>query len=291
MRVSRSTWLHLRIPFSVFLMPVFSFAASQAAGYDIWNFLLVFLILHLFLYPASNGFNSFYDKDEESIGGLEKPPTVTSDLLVMSLLFDAVAVLLGFIYGWEMAFMLFFYGLASKAYSHPAIRFKRYPISGLLIVGIFQGGFTYLMVFLALDGTASWSNYYQPEVLIPAALTSVMLVGSYPMTQIYQHFEDAKRGDITISMLLGIKGTFLFTGIAFALTNLGFLYYFMEYQNVNYFLVFQLFLAPTAIYFFQWYRKVLKNPKEANFKNTMMLNKVSSVSMIAFFTLITFLKF
>lgn len=69
-----STWLHLRIPFSFFLMPVFLFAVSISPEPALWRTVLVFFITHFLLYPASNGFNSYYDKDENSIGALEKPP-------------------------------------------------------------------------------------------------------------------------------------------------------------------------------------------------------------------------
>ena len=105
--LSRSTILHLRIPFSVFLMPVFLFAFSQMPQASWVNVALVIVAVHLFLYPASNGFNSYYDKDEDSIGGLEKPPAVTNDLLWASLAFDGAALVLG-LFTRVTCFLLFF---------------------------------------------------------------------------------------------------------------------------------------------------------------------------------------
>ncbi len=70
---------------------------------------------------------------------------------------------------------------------------------------------------------------YKPEVWIPAALSSLWLMAAYPMTQIYQHEEDARRGDLTLSRLLGIQGTFIFTATAFLLVNAGFFLYFRYY--------------------------------------------------------------
>ncbi|NJK83733.1 MAG: ubiquinone biosynthesis protein UbiA, partial [Saprospiraceae bacterium] len=64
---------------------------------------------------------------------------------------------------------------------------------------------------------------------MPAILSSLMLLGSYPMTQIYQHEEDAKRGDTTLSLKLGILGTFHFTAITFGLATAGFVAYFISY--------------------------------------------------------------
>lgn len=287
MLFSTSTLLHLRIPFSIFLMPVFAFALSQAEEVNWWEALLVFVILHIFLYPASNGFNSYFDRDEDSIGGLEKPPEVERDLLWVSLLFDAMAIGLGFFISWRFALMLFVYGLISKAYSWDKIRLKKMPIIGWLAVGLFQGAFTYMTCLVAFN---SWEfgDLSAFEIYFPALLTSALLMGSYPMTQVYQHEEDARRGDMTLSRLLGIRGTFHFTALFFLGANAGFFYYFSKYQTMAHFWVFQVFLLPTLLYFGWWYMRVRKDEKAADFRSTMRLNMLSSVCMIAFFTLITF---
>ena len=93
--MTRSTLLHLRIPFSFYLLPVFLFAFSVSDNVSVSSLIIIAVSLHLFLYPASNGYNSYFDKDEESIGGLEKPPAVNKDLYWYSLLFDFVALGLG----------------------------------------------------------------------------------------------------------------------------------------------------------------------------------------------------
>src|SRR5690349_13986709 len=148
---SRSSWLHLRIPFSYFLLPVFLFAVAISPNISETRMLWVFVILHLFLYPASNGFNSYFDKDEKSIGGLKNPPKVNKGLYYLSLLFDVLALLLGyFLINTQFAVMLFIYGLVSKAYSHPWIRLKKYPVTGWIAAGIFQGAFTFVMCYVGL---------------------------------------------------------------------------------------------------------------------------------------------
>ena len=73
---TRSTLAHLRFVFSLFLMPVYLFAYSQAPVIYPGAAILIFLIWHLLAFPASNGYNSYFDKDEESIGLLDKPPVV-----------------------------------------------------------------------------------------------------------------------------------------------------------------------------------------------------------------------
>jgi len=94
---SRSSWLHLRIPFSFFLLPVFLFSLSISPNLNGSRIFWVFIIVHFFLYPASNGYNSFFDKDEKSIGGLKNPPPVNKGLYYLSLSFDVIAVVLGYI--------------------------------------------------------------------------------------------------------------------------------------------------------------------------------------------------
>ena len=52
----------LRIPFSLYLMPVFWFGLSALRGpWSGGRAAAVFGVLHLLAYPASNGYNSYYD--------------------------------------------------------------------------------------------------------------------------------------------------------------------------------------------------------------------------------------
>jgi 1,4-dihydroxy-2-naphthoate octaprenyltransferase len=292
--MKKSTWLHLRVPFSFFLMPVFLFAAASAAEQklDLLKFFLVFIVLHFFIYPASNAYNSYFDKDEGSIGGLENPPVVEKELYYTSLFFDLIGLLISLYVSIEFAIFLLIYGLASKAYSHPIIRLKKRPIMGWLTVGFFQGAFTWWLTYRAVIGEDYNFSYAQVSnqdgfflsIVFPALLSSALLLGSYPMTQIYQHEEDKKRGDITLSLLLGIKGTFIFTAIFFAMSVVGFTYYFWkitdDYQLA---IAFHLFLLPVLVYFILWAFRAFKNEKEANFRSTMRLNLLSSLCMNLFF--------
>ncbi|MGF1638604.1 MAG: UbiA family prenyltransferase [Cyclobacteriaceae bacterium] len=280
--ISRSTWLHLRIPFSFFLLPVFIFALAVGEHASVTNIIMVFVILHFLLYPASNGYNSYFDNDEDSIGLLQYPPMVTKDLYYISLLLDAIAIGLGAFISIPFAVMLLVYGLASKAYSHPAIRLKSYPFAGWFIAGFFQGFFTFMMCIEGLNPTG-WEIFRDPMMIVPASLTSMLLWGSYPMTQIYQHEEDYSRGDRTLSLVLGIRGTFYFTAIFFLLANFGFVLYFFLVFSLNAALFFQMFLIPILTYFLIWYTKVHRDPDYADYRHTMELNTISAVCLNMFF--------
>ncbi|MEP2670819.1 MAG: UbiA family prenyltransferase [Cyclobacteriaceae bacterium] len=279
---SLSTWLHLRFPFSFFLMPVYLFALGHSPNFTESRIIWSFLIIHLLLYPASNGYNSFFDKDEKSIGGLKNPPRVKRGLYFVALLMDAAAILLALKISVLFASMLFVYGLASKAYSHPTIRLKKYPIGGWLVTGFFQGFFTFLMCYEGINAFGV-DGLLKTNVVIPAALTSVMLLGNYPMTQIYQHEEDGERGDKTLSILLGIKGTFIFTATVFTVATLCFVFYFIIFYKAQYAIVFVASLAPVLIYFFIWFFQYLKKPTVVNYSRTMWLNFISAISLNGFF--------
>jgi 4-hydroxybenzoate polyprenyltransferase len=286
--MQRSTLLHLRIPFSLYLMPFFCFAVSQASNYSFLAVFISFIALHLFLYPASNGYNSYFDKDEESIGGLKTPPPVNKELLNYSLFFDTIAIGLGFILNWQFALMMAVYGFVSKAYSHPKIRLKKYPLVGLFTVIFFQGFYTYIMTIVALEGFTNTLFAYTNT--IPALLCSFLLLGSYPITQVYQHNEDSKRGDKTFSRLLGIKGTFIWTAGVFLIGTSGFIYYFTEKYSAYTAMLFPLFLSPVLIFFLIWAWQIRKDETKADWKSTMQLNQLSSLCFISFFVILAFIK-
>jgi 1,4-dihydroxy-2-naphthoate octaprenyltransferase len=283
MKYLRSILLHLRIPFSFFLLPVYLFALAISPNVGESRLVWSFIIIHLLLYPASNGYNSYFDKDEKSIGGLKNPPPVNIGLYATSLLFDLLAVILGFVkVNLLFALMLLVYGLVSKAYSHPAIRIKKYPIGGWLIIGLFQGIFTFLMCYVGINGF-EMENLVQAKVLVPGLLTSVMLWGNYPMTQVYQHEEDAKHGDTTISMMLGIRGTFVFVQVLFAVAAVCFVLYFNHFYTIEMGYYFLLALGPVVLFFMVWFYKVWKDASQANFTYTMWLNFISSLCLNGFF--------
>lgn len=279
----RSTLLHLRIPFSFFLLPIFLFALSVSPNLLLHRMVWIFVILHLLVYPASNGYNSYFDKDEKSIGGLRNPPPVFKELYWASLLLDLIALVLAVVFvSTGFALMILVYGLVSKAYSHPRVRLKRLPIVGWLVTGFFQGFFIFAACFMGLN-KFDLPSLLQPHILWPAALTSVMLWANYPMTQVYQHEEDARRGDRTLSLLLGIRGTFYFTALFFAAAAFGFVGYFLEYHSGRQAVVFLLSLTPVLVYFGIWFLKVYKDPSQADFRHTMWLNLISAACLVVFF--------
>lgn len=263
-------------------MPVFLFAWAVVDTVNLFDAVLAFVILHFLIYPASNGYNSFFDKDEKSIGGLKNPPKVSKQLYYTSLGFDVIGTLLALLISIEFAVMVFIYGLISKMYSHPSVRLKKMPIIGWLAIGIFQGYFTLIMSVIAI-GDMSIIETFDAKIQFAGILSSLLLFGSYPMTQIYQHEEDEARGDITLSLKLGVIGTFHFTALAFTVASAGYFIFFNEYFSLVTGEIFLTLLSPVLIYFAYWYLQVRNDLTQANFNHTMRLNLISSTMLNLFF--------
>lgn len=268
-------------------MPVYWFALSQTGEININDAILVFCILHLLVYPASNGYNSYMDKDTGSIGGIEKPQQPTKQLFLVTVILDMVSVILSYFISLYFMIGIIAYILASRAYSYRGIRLKKYPIPGYLTVVIFQGGLTF---FLVMHGSSSDKTLQVPFI---GMLTASLLIGGfYPLTQIYQHKQDKDDDVISISSMLGYKGTFIFTALVYVLAMccLGF-YLISSLEQTNFFII-QIFFIPILIFFLWWFKKVSANTGAANFTNTMRMNLLASFcSNCAFITLLILEKY
>ena len=285
---NRNTIKLLRIPFSLFLMPIFLLALSQSPQIKTLCALYTFLIIHLLVYPASNGYNSYVDRDETPIGGLEKPPLPTKALFYLTLVMDIFAIVLSFIVVSKLfSVCILAYILASRAYSSKQIRLKKYPLIGFLIVVIFQGAFTFFMCTIGIENASF--NLTNANIFIMLAC-SLQIAGAYPLTQIYQHKQDVADGVVSLSYKLGYKGTFLFTALMFIICNVFYFLYFNEVGRTNQFYILQLFFTPILIFFFYWLFKVVKNNSEANFKNTMTMNSIAAISMNSCFAVLFILN-
>ena len=273
-----STIQLLRFHFSLFLMPVYWFALSQVVYKDMLSAALIFIILHVLVYPASNGYNSYMDRDEGSIGGLKNPPLPDRQLFTVSLAMDIAALLLSFFISIYFVMGLLAYILASRAYSWRGIRLKKYPVAGYLTVVIFQGAVTFFLVYHG-------SHLHHPLNAPVAAMfaSSLLIGGFYPLTQLYQQDADLKDGVKTISYLLGYKGSFIFTGIVYSCAFAVLAYDLLSSLEIKEFIALATCMLPIPVYFFIWAAKVWKDKKFADFRHTMKMTILASACMNAGF--------
>ena len=276
--LKRSTIQLLRFHFSFFLMPVFMFALSEVEKPDWRRAILVFIILHLLVYPSSNGYNSYMDKDAGSIGGIEKPLQPTIQLFWITLIMDIIAIGLSLLISRLFTTGILFYILASRAYSYRGIRLKKYPFIGYLTVIFFQGALTFWLVY---HGSHQLLTTEVPGTGMIAS--SLLIGGFYPLTQIYQHEADRKDGVMTISAFLGYRGTFVFTAIIYIVSLSVLAKHYFSKMEVSPFLILTIFMSPIIVYFFVWGKKVWNDPSVADFKNTMRMNLIAcSCTNLAF---------
>lgn len=281
----KNTIKHLRLPFSFFLMPVFLFALSQSNTINWMDTLLAFFILHFLVFPSSNGYNSYQDKDEGSIGGLKYPPKVTVHLYYATLLMDIAAVLLGLLISVYFSVMILMFIGISRAYSYRDIRLKKYPFIGFLTVFFFQGAFVYLMSETAVSGF-KMQDVFSQSSFICMAVSSLFIGSIYPLTQIYQHQADKNDGVISLSYKLGYTGTFLFSGILFSIAIVLLLYYFNQKQQIIPLIIFIIMMLPVIVRLSLWFAMVRRDDVHADFDNTMAINMLTSSIMNLYFLLL-----
>lgn len=281
---------HLRLHFSLLLMPVYLFALSQVQVVNATNAIITFVILHLLVYPASNIFNSYYDHDLGSVGGLKNPPKSNRKMLWLANILDLLALSLAFLISNTIAstlafpFLVFIYILASRLYSYRPIRLKAYPFTGFLVIFFIQGAFTFHLAF-----TGCYDSWPPNAMVLPskqylfALLASSFQIGAiYPLTQIYQHESDLADGVSTLSYKLGYRGTFIFAGAMFGIATFFYYLHFKE-TNINTFYLFTVVQVPIIGYFIYWASKVWKDTKYADYKHTMYLNAIAAVILNLFF--------
>ncbi len=279
----RSTIQLLRFHFSVFLLPVYLFAISRLPQVSWPHALLCFLILHGFVYPASNGYNSYMDRDDTPIGGLKAPLQPTTQLFHITILMDGLALLLSFFISSFFALGILVYILASRAYSYRGIRLKRFPVAGFLTVFIFQGALIFFCTY-----HAAHEQHTLAVPLLPCLTASLLIGASYPLTQVYQHEADKRDGVITLSYKLGRRGTFVFSGALFGAATL--CMYLILKKEANYFFFFLLCMFPVVVVFFIWMRAVWEAGSTADFKNSLRMNLVSTLCMLIYFSTLIYLK-
>jgi 1,4-dihydroxy-2-naphthoate octaprenyltransferase len=203
----KSALVHLRLPFQLLLAPIFLWGWLLSGGGWSPGAGLAFVAFHVFLYGGATAFNSYYDRDRGPVGGLAAPPPVGAGLLPFSLAMQAI--------GWALAWLVnplvvWLYGgfvILSLAYSHPRVRLKARPIVSLLVIAVGQGGLAFLAAWAANRGelASAWSR----DGVLGALAASLVVVGLYPLTQLFQVDEDRARGDRTLAVAWGARPSFL----------------------------------------------------------------------------------
>lgn len=198
---------HLRLPFQLVLAPIFLLGWwSAATEPPAWVLVVSFLAVHVGLYGGTTVYNSFYDRDEGPISFLKEPMPLEVSHKNASLALQWVsAAVLAFIdpMAGAIAAVMVVMGIC---YSHPRPRWKARTWAAIAAVAVGQGAGAVLLGWaVAGDGSIP------PPLTLKLALAATLVtVGVYPLTQVYQVREDGARGDRTIAVRYGWKPAMAF---------------------------------------------------------------------------------
>jgi 4-hydroxybenzoate polyprenyltransferase len=213
-------FIHLRLHFQILLAPIFLWGFFLAGAKPNLTFWIAFVAFHFCLYGGTTAFNSYYDRDEGPIGGLEKPPPVVSALLPFSLILQGIGALLAALVNPPFLVIYLIIFAMGAAYSHPRTRWKGRPLGGLATVALGQGVLASLGGWVVANPDLSAIDPLHWMGLIAA---SAITVGFYPLTQIYQIDEDLARGDLTFAAWVGPRGSFLYAILVLSVAALALL--------------------------------------------------------------------
>lgn len=151
------------------------------------------------------------------------------------------------------------------------------------MTGLGQGAFTFLSMAVVAGGGIGILG--QAQVLWGAILITTFLLGVYPLTQVYQHEEDGRRGDLTMSRLVGVRGTFVLASAFLGLASLGFGAWILAMDGPVWAGLFLASNLPALGFFAAWTLRAFRDPGAADFRSTMAMNLLASGFMNLWFIL------
>ena len=155
--------------------------------------------------------NSAFDRDDGDIGYLESPPPVPRRLASVALAMLVVGLLVALSLGWRFLIVYVVCAVLAVLYSVPPFRFKARAGLDVLTNASGYGGLT------LFAGWAAVAQPAMPPIINVVAAFFCLFVGFYPLTQIYQLAEDARRGDYTMALALGKRNALRVALISVAL--------------------------------------------------------------------------
>ena len=287
----RHPWVrHLRLPFNLFLSPLFLWGAWWAAADgsvapEPLRLVVAWLALHVFLYGGTNALNSYYDRDEGPIGGMFEPPAVDPGLLrwawAVQLAGLPLAVWVGgpFVVVW-----LALLGVAT-AYSHPGPRWKARPLAALAAVGFGQGGLGALAGAVAVrsgwgEAASLVSDAAPLHLLVPFCL----VLSLYVVSQSYQTVEDRRRGDRTLPVLWGARTALRVAGGVGAVGGMALVGLVAARSGAAWAVAFAAFLVVLGGWQLAWAARFDERDVRGSFRTTMRFVAVAGLGLTALMT-------
>ena len=269
--------IHIRWPLQSFTLLGFLFG-MVVSRIDLSADLVLGFISWFFLCSAIAVFNSYYDKDEKPVAGLENPPTAAFSMLIGAWLLKISGFIIALFLN-KMFLAIYIAGVVlSVLYSHEKFRLKS---NGY--IAVFLNFIVGAMTFLV----ASSFSLPSPAILFFGSVTAgSFLAAIYLMMQVHQKVEDKDRKDISIMVLYGRKVTITFAMflmiVAATLSLVS-----LVMSNYQWFYIFILIVYFATILFFSymWLKKQEEPMSDFKIMNklTMRLSYAANLILIVIY--------
>lgn len=279
----RAHWKHLRVLYQMTLAPLFLWGYFLARERPEIRVLPAFFAFHFLLYTGITAYNSFYDRDEGAIGGMEHPPPVPAFLLPLALLLQGAGAVLALWIAPVFAGIYLVFMVLSVLYSHPRFRWKAHPLLSTLVVSGGQGGLGFLAGWAAARGEIV--SAYSLTGILGGTAAALTTLGMYPITQVFQVEEDVRRGDRTLCVVLGVSRALRLSQAAFVASGVtAFVLMRQKYTGEDAFVLagsYLVLLILTEIF----RRRFLRLSGRSRFRIVLTLSYASSAAFLLFILL------
>lgn len=254
--------IHIRWPLQSFTLLGFLFG-MVVSRVDISVDLILGFISWFFLCSAMAIFNSYYDKDERPVAGLENPPRAAFSMLIGSSLMKLSGFIIALFLN-KIFFTLYILGvILSILYSHEKFRLKS---NGY--IAVFFNFVVGVMTFLA---TSSFSLSSPVILFFGSAAAGSFLAAIYLMMQIHQKDDDKNRKDISIMVLYGRKLAITFAVILMIVAaTLSLVSFVMSNYQLFYILILIIYFTAILFFNYTWMKK-----KEEPMQDFKIMNKLT----------------
>lgn len=268
---------------SFIYLPLFLFAISQTHDLNWLHTGFFFVILQVLMHPSNqlqiaNANMEISDNKTDITHQAKK-------LITTSISMNSLAVVLSIlIFSLEVGVGVLGYLLLYKLHNNNPIRLRKYAIISMLLTMSMHGILLFVLTQYATGKLMLITNVFA----IQACAFFIGFV--YPLTQMHTHTDDLKRGDHTISIRLGLKGTFALSLVMFLLAISFMGLHFYNTRNVFHFYLFLFFLSPVAAYFFWWRKNTRLEPLIANYRFTRLFVIITTICMSLYSLVLIYLN-
>ena len=268
---------------SFIYLPLFLIAISQTHDLNWLHTGLFFIILQVLMHPSNQLqiANANMELSDNKIDITLQAKKLNTTSISMNSLAVVLSIL---VFSLQFGVGILGYLLLSKLHNNNPIRLRKYAIISLLLTMTMQGVLLFALTQYATGKLMLITNVFA----IQACAFFVGFV--YPLTQMYTHTEDLKRGNHTISIRLGLKGTFALSLVMFLLAISFMGLHFYNTKHVFHFYLFLFFLSPVAAYFFWWRKNTRLQPLVANYRFTRLFVIITTICMSLFSLVLIYLN-